>query len=154
MKKAFTMIELVFVVVIVGILASIAIPRFALTRNDAQIVSGVSTVAAIKSALANERQLRTLKGDFTPINGLDNDLIGSTAISNFSDNKAQAADAALPKTSVLNTTIPVCSAGETGCWLNSLQYKMPGSGDIVTFTITNGQFNCDNINTNCQKLTQ
>lgn len=154
MRKAFTMIELVFVVAIIGILASIAIPRFAITRDDAKITSGKSTVAAIRSALANERQLRTLKGDFTPINGLDNDSVASTAISNFSDNQAQAANATLAKTSVLNTIIPVCSVGETGCWQNGTTYLMPGSGTAVNFILASGQFNCDATDTNCQKLTQ
>jgi len=39
MKKAFTMIELVFVIVILGILASVAIPKLAATRDDAKIVT-------------------------------------------------------------------------------------------------------------------
>ena len=33
MKKGFTMIELIFVIVILGILASVAIPRLAGTRE-------------------------------------------------------------------------------------------------------------------------
>jgi general secretion pathway protein G len=36
MRKAFTMIELVFAIVIVGILAAIAIPKLATTTNDAK----------------------------------------------------------------------------------------------------------------------
>ena len=36
MKKAFTMIELIFVIVIIGILASVAIPKLAASRNDAE----------------------------------------------------------------------------------------------------------------------
>ena len=36
MKKAFTMIELIFVIVIIGILASLAIPKLAANRVDAE----------------------------------------------------------------------------------------------------------------------
>ena len=36
MKKAFTMIEVIFVIVIIGILAAVAIPKLAASRNDAE----------------------------------------------------------------------------------------------------------------------
>ena len=42
--KAFTMIELIFVIVILGILAAVAIPRLAATRDDAEVVKAVSNV--------------------------------------------------------------------------------------------------------------
>jgi len=35
MKYAFTMIELIFVIIILGILAAVSIPKLAATRNDA-----------------------------------------------------------------------------------------------------------------------
>lgn len=38
MKYAFTMIELIFIIVIIGILSSIAIPRLNVTRDDAKKV--------------------------------------------------------------------------------------------------------------------
>jgi prepilin-type N-terminal cleavage/methylation domain-containing protein len=39
MKKAFTMIELIFVIMIIGILIAIAIPRISATRDDAKVVN-------------------------------------------------------------------------------------------------------------------
>lgn len=46
MKKAFTMIELIFVIVVIGILASIAIPKLTATRDDAKI-SGIIASARV-----------------------------------------------------------------------------------------------------------
>lgn len=51
-KKAFTMIELIFVIVITGILASIVIPKLAATRDDAESVSCVSAAGQLISELS------------------------------------------------------------------------------------------------------
>lgn len=69
MRKAFTMVELVFVIVVIGILSAIAVPKFALTRNDAIVSKGRAAVAAMRSAIAMERQKRILRGDFDDISG-------------------------------------------------------------------------------------
>ena len=61
MKKGFTMIELIFVIVILGILASVAIPRLAATRTDAEIAT---TVANIRTLLSDLNSYYVVKGEF------------------------------------------------------------------------------------------
>ncbi len=65
------MVELVFVIVVIGILSAIAVPKFAATRDDAKISKGRAEVAALRSAISMERQKRILKGDFTDIVAAD-----------------------------------------------------------------------------------
>ena len=48
------MIELIFVIVIIGILASIAIPRLAATRDDAEIVRAKMLISAIRKSIIVE----------------------------------------------------------------------------------------------------
>ena len=45
MKKAFTMIELIFVIVVIGVLAAIAIPRISATRDDAALAKSMTDIA-------------------------------------------------------------------------------------------------------------
>ena len=62
MKKGFTMIEVIFVIVILGILASVAIPRLAGTREDAEISAAV---ANLRTLLGDAASYYVVKGSFT-----------------------------------------------------------------------------------------
>ena len=55
MKKAFTMVELVFVVVILGILTMVALPRLVGSKEDAEITRVKAEIAAIRSAIQTHR---------------------------------------------------------------------------------------------------
>ena len=61
MKKGFTMIELIFVIVILGILASVAIPRLASTKEDAEIAT---TIANLRTLLSDASSYHVAKGNF------------------------------------------------------------------------------------------
>ena len=62
MKKGFTMIELIFVIVILGILASVAIPRLAGTREDAEISAAV---ANLRTLVSDAGAYHAVKGAFS-----------------------------------------------------------------------------------------
>lgn len=70
------MIELVFVIVVLGILAAVAVPRFAATRDDAAIAKGRSDVAAIRSGIITERQGRLFRGNSAFITNIAMDAGG------------------------------------------------------------------------------
>jgi len=62
MRRAFTMIELVMVIVILGILSSVAISKMALTRDDAILTKGRSQVASIRSAISLLKSKNMMSG--------------------------------------------------------------------------------------------
>jgi general secretion pathway protein G len=94
-RDAFTMIELVFVIVVLGILASIAVPKFAATRDDAHIAKGRSDVAAIRSAIVSERQNRLFRGQTQFINRLDAGVAQNANGVAIFDNNGSAANTLL-----------------------------------------------------------
>ena len=74
MKKAFTMIELIFVIVIVGILAAVAMPKLAASRDDAEALACTSEtgqllneIASMYAKVGNATFKSTLVSDMTNI---------------------------------------------------------------------------------------
>lgn len=64
MKRAgFNMIELVFVIVIVGILTAVALPRFSVSRDDACFAKLRANLSETETVLSREYTKRFLKGE-------------------------------------------------------------------------------------------
>ena len=144
-KYAFTMIEMIFVIVVLGILASIAIPRFAATRTDAEITKGIADVSSIRSAIITERQSRLIRGDSDYIaagNGAnqldDGGLFGGVLTYAIRDSATNGNWTNLTRPDVNSSTYA---------------YQVNGTATTFTYTRSSGRFDCT-INTNdCNVLT-
>ena len=51
MKKAFTLIELIFVIVIIGVLSAVAIPKFSHLSSNSKVAAELATASTIQSAI-------------------------------------------------------------------------------------------------------
>jgi len=150
-KNAFTMIELIFVIVILGILAAIAVPKFAATRTDAQISKGRAEVSSIRSAIITERQSRLIKGD--------NKFIEAGNGAGQLDDGAGAAGTGPLFGGVL--TYSITDSASDGHWHNltrpdvnssTYSYTVGGTSTTFTYTRSDGRFTCSKtVGTTAQK---
>lgn len=134
-SRAFTMVELVFVIVILGILAAVALPKFADTREQADIAKGRGDVATIRAAIMNERQARVIKGDSSWITNANLDSGGLFG-------------------GVL--TYPMTNSATAGNWSatagsGTYKYKVGDSENTFTYTSNDGKFLCTSGN-ECSNL--
>jgi general secretion pathway protein G len=137
------MIELIFVIVILGILAAIALPKFASTREMAEIAKGRGDVAMIRAAIANERQTQVIKGIYTYISKLS-PLTTSTTL--FTGDGAGR----------VLLSYGIKAGTDSGDWaiVNNTTYRFKVGSTDTTFTYedTNGTFTCVADAGNCNEL--
>lgn len=146
-KDAFTMIELVFVIVVLGILASVAIPKLAATRTDAYISKGRADVSAIRSGIVTERQSRLILGQ-------SNFIPTGTGTYTFAGRTFKQLDNGGLFGGVL--TYPIAASAGNNGWSSSASgtyvYKIDGVGTTFDYNVTTGTFDCD-TGTYCSQLT-
>ena len=146
------MVELVFVIVILGILASIAIPRFAASRSDAEVAKIRSDVAAVRSAIINERQLRLFRGQRNFVATLDDGATAGASGEEIFGDDGNAATGILLQYPII--TKALAGGGPApGHWIKSGNntYQANAGGAVATFTYNpvDGTFDCNHADTAC-----
>ena len=140
MTKAFTMIKLIFIIVVLGILSAVALPRFQGVRDQADIATGKAQVATIRAAIANERQRRLILGDSSYITNanLSADGLFSGVLTTPLTNSNTASN--------WNATAAQITAG-------TYFYNVGGTNTQFDYNSTDGSFDCTEDANDCNALT-
>jgi len=151
MNKSFTLIELIFVIVIIGLLASYAAPKFMQTKESASASSALSIVSSVRTSI------ETKHGEWIINDNLD-DSDGYTP----QGYPQKLDDADLNKAGEYlfegNSTLPLLKKGVRSCLDNDCWYKKSEDTDKnlsdyiykfndddyiqVEYNGSNGKFEC------------
>jgi len=156
MKKAFTLIELIFVIVIIGVLASFAIPKFKNLTTHAKSSGIKSVVTSVQASIDN------IHGKWIINDNCSWECNGSGLNSNGYPEKLDSGstEKELFKC-VLKIPIPACGSKTIGCWKeyedNKYEYYYSPSKVLrIQYSEQNGTLDCldgvDINKTECEEI--
>ena len=135
MSRAFTMIELIFVIVVIGILAGVAIPKLAATRDDATLAAMRANLATIMTAVQTQHGADLIAGNST-WKTLNFTTANKDANTHYNLSSLLSKPMKIDK-DCLKTRNGFCGGGD-----NTVTIVVGGKQTVVTFNTANGTFDC------------
>ena len=142
MKKGFTMIELIFVIVILGILAAVAIPKLAATRDDANVAKAATNIA---TAINDIGAFYTARGSFAALSEMTSVQLSDSS-TKFNYNKDKNMTGKSNKVYFTDTSDTSSAVGCIGFFVSA------ADGNLTISTESNTTSTCKGINGAIKRL--
>jgi len=162
MKKSFTLIEIIFVIIIIGLLASVAIPKFVNLTNNAKNASIKTVVNSVIDSIENLHAKWLVNEDFVWIGADGKDHSSDWNNTSGYPAKLDAGKGTVDLFSYIEkVSIKACKAGEINCFEeyedNKYEYNYTSQKALrFEYNSSNGTIVClDGVNvtkSECEKI--
>jgi len=114
MKKAFTLIELIFVIVIIGVLATFALPKFKNLTSHAKSSGIKSLITSVQTSIDNIHGKWIINDNYV----WDPDADGTSNLNTngYPDTLDSGKDESSLFKYILKIPVPSCGSRTQGCW--------------------------------------